>query len=961
LADFKDERAYNSRTLTQWFLWSSLVLLVCVAIMAWKDYNRPWKYYQRRFVALQRSMIRDKYQQANSAIDWNQVKEMEAQLEEANDDLKASKSQIAQLDDKQARLSAQVFKVKSQYQMLKAHIDADKYTYSEENYHGDNVAKFKQHIDQEMAQAGALNERMFEMSDAVTQASNQVKDITAKRDDIQAKIDKIEKDRNSLREKFYALKPKFALFNWNTWGPCILYNIRNAPLLDFMAPSIQIKQVVLKNLPEDLYFAKTMRVDRCMSCHLGIDNKNFEDDGSNTIPRVFRAHPHLDLYVGSNSPHPMDKVGCTICHGGMGQALDFTTCAHVPDDEEEGKKWHKRFGWTMPEGVQSTMLPLKYAEGSCIKCHGTQEHINFAPKLNRGRELMVTRGCVGCHKVRNLEDTTKAGPDLLKVKGKLQKDFVRKWVWSPTSYNPAARMPSFFQQTNNSDDESLAKTKAELNSIVDLLYDRSEDYTPGPAPRGGSVANGKKLFHEIGCMACHGINDVTSYHADFAPDLSSVGSKLSPAFIYTWIKNPQHFNPNTRMPSLRLSDQEAADITAYLSSKKNKDFEETAPPEADPAVRDQLILSYLTPLNGEKGAQEQLNQMDDKARTLFLGEKSINKYGCFACHMIKGFENAQRIGTELSEWDSKQINQLDFGLIDIPHTHESFVNAKLQNPRQFDQDKLVAFQDRLKMPNFHLSDEDREAVATAVLGLTKTYVPDEMTAGIHGNGPLLEAGRRVISDFNCRGCHMIEANWGRSINEILTTGQGGRILQMYKTEGLDYTLGPPNLHTEGAKLQVEWFHDFLQNVHPIRPWLHIRMPSFHWTPEKLSKVITYFNLNDNQVFPFQSNEAEKLDASDYAEAKALFGKLQCQKCHILGSKSPADLSSAAPDLLQVHKRLKPDWVVLWLTNPNAIMPDTRMPGFWVDNANPAPEFFHGDPARQREALRDYLFMLGKGE
>src|SRR5258708_24793601 len=28
-----------------------------------------------------------------------------------------------------------------------------------------------------------------------------------------------------------------------------------------------------------------------------------------------------DLYVGSNSSHAMDKVGCTVCHGGMGAAV----------------------------------------------------------------------------------------------------------------------------------------------------------------------------------------------------------------------------------------------------------------------------------------------------------------------------------------------------------------------------------------------------------------------------------------------------------------------------------------------------------------------------------------------------------------------------------------------------------------------------------------------------------------
>jgi cytochrome c2 len=213
----------------------------------------------------------------------------------------------------------------------------------------------------------------------------------------------------------------------------------------------------------------------------------------------------------------------------------------------------------------------------------------------------------------------------------------------------------------------------------------------------------------------------------------------------------------------------------------------------------------------------------------------------------------------------------------------------------------------------------------------------------------LEKGRRVIADFNCRGCHLIE-------------DQGGKIREMYEKENIDLSLAPPNLRKEGAKVQIEWFHDFLLNVHPIRPWLHIRMPSFHWDDEKISNVLTYFNLKEDQVYPFSTVTAHRLSGSDLQQAQALFAKLQCQKCHVLGSKVPPDLNSAAPDLLKVHQRLKPEWVAEWLNNPEALMPGTRMPGFWPADA-PAPDAkaFGGDGKKQREALRDYLFMLGRGE
>jgi cytochrome c2 len=944
LADFKDERAYDSQTLTKVFLWSSLGLLVCVGIMAWKDYSRPWRSYQCRFMEMERAKTRTQYQTDMGKVDWNQVNQLKKDYREARIELRAHQGQLDSLVETQAKLDAKIYSVNMQYKYDKADIGAETYDYSKHYLElGKTDKEYAEKIQKLEDVTNQLNEQLFVLNQEKSEKAKEEADITAKRDDTLKQIKKMESDLTQLRDKYKNLSFDF------------LFAFRNAMLLNFLSPTITIQQIMLKNLPEDMYFAKTMRVDRCITCHLAIDKKGYED-----APEPFTTHPHLELYLGSASPHPINKIGCTICHGGVGSAVGFNSCAHVPDDEAEAKRWKREYDWSQPEDVDNPMLPLKYAQASCLKCHGTQEHIDFAPKLDRGRELMVTRGCVGCHKVANLENLPKAGMSLIRIRGKLQKDFILKWVWNPHSFNAHARMPSFFQQSNNSDPEDLAKTKAELHAVVDYIYDRSEDFTPPEHPGPGSVSRGKKLFETVGCLACHGIDDMTAYHADFAPDLSSIGSKVTPSWLYSWVRNPDHYDPNTRMPSLRLSTREASDITAYLMTKKNKDFEELPVPEFDPAVRDGLILDYLDPQVGLADAKVQLAGMDEAAKDQFLGEKTLNKYGCFACHLIKGYENSPGIGTELSTWGSKQIGQLDFGFTDVPHTHEAFLEAKLSNPRVFDTHKVTDFKDRLKMPNFYLSDDDREAIITAVLGLTQTYVPDEMMAGIHGDGPLLEKGDRVISAFNCRGCHLIGAK-GNSINELLTEGQGGRILQMYKAEGIDYSMGPPNLNTEGAKLQVKWFHDFLLAPHPIRPWLHIRMPTFNWTDEKLSDVITYFNLKDDQVFPFHDNSVPVLKGRDLVEAKALFNKLQCAHCHIVGAKQPVDLSSAAPDLLQVHERLKPEWILTWLKDPSAIMPDTRMVSFWPDDVSPAPEYFHGDSAKQREALRDYLFMMGENK
>ena len=62
------------------------------------------------------------------------------------------------------------------------------------------------------------------------------------------------------------------------------------------------------------------RVDRCGTCHLGIDDPAFAN-----APQPFKAHSGAWL-----TTHPSDRFGCTPCHDGEGQATDYRDAAHQP-------------------------------------------------------------------------------------------------------------------------------------------------------------------------------------------------------------------------------------------------------------------------------------------------------------------------------------------------------------------------------------------------------------------------------------------------------------------------------------------------------------------------------------------------------------------------------------------------------------------------------------------------------
>src|SRR5258705_3795767 len=116
-------------------------------------------------------------------------------------------------------------------------------------------------------------------------------------------------------------------------------------------------------------------------------------------------------------------------------------------------------------------------------------------------------------------------------------------------------------------------------------------------------------------------------------------------------------------------------------------------------------------------AKAQLAKMDTNAKQIELGRRAINRYGCFSCHDIKGFENAQSIGTDLSEEGSKLVTRLDFAFItDIPHTSKmAWFQTKLHDPRIFDKGRVLSPLDKLRMPNFDLSDNEIQLLTTAIM------------------------------------------------------------------------------------------------------------------------------------------------------------------------------------------------------------------------------------------------------
>ena len=473
-------------------------------------------------------------------------------------------------------------------------------------------------------------------------------------------------------------------------------------------PSLQEYQLHIPDLE---------KVDRCMSCHIGIERK---ESVSNEQP--FKNHPGSYIFLKN---HSTKQFGCTVCHEGQGRATTSVKKAH-------GEVAY----WLKP------MLRGSLAQAACAKCHERVDNLPGAELISKGQELFVARGCIGCHDAEGFS-TVKIGPPLSYVGGKVSYEWLKTWLRNPRDYYEKARMPNFMlsdDEIRNIADFLVSLTRSELDLAVAANPDVDEDM----------YQRGMAVYNSSRCVICHpreGRGGAVKYV--YAPDHSKIASKISKDWLFQWMKNPKAYNSETKMPHYRFTDEEIEALVTYMSGEFI-DWDALEEEEEGESV---------------KVAVEEVKVIDlvsvEKGRQLIL------KYGCFGCHEIKGFEKESKIGVELTSFGSKGVEFLDFGVVeDLEESWLKWTMAKLENPRQF--------RDELRMPKFSLSDEEFDALVCLLASFKERTIPIEyfarkMQAGYEPQGKF----GRIVEDFNCLVCHRIKDKGGDFAPEL--TFEGSRV------------------------------------------------------------------------------------------------------------------------------------------------------------------------------------------
>ncbi|HXG59092.1 MAG TPA: c-type cytochrome [Thermoanaerobaculia bacterium] len=991
---------YSIRRLNLIFAVSSLGLLLVTGGMVMYDYVRGWKWFQFEFMRIQRERIEQELEAKRRASGEEELKRLDERMRESEVEIARNRSQYVIARKELEEWEGKHYAADQDFRFAKARLDAARY-------------EVEAAVVQKRSDAAARRKAYDDLARHVQALQLRLEQVTRGRDAARlrvdgwmAKIREIEDRKKELTASIELLQKQLRRV-----APTGNFFVLNAPMLDFIAPTFRIEQVIVNDLFIDMNYLQVPRVDRCQTCHRAIDVPGYESkkeagrlaaelqakldsfqippqrreetekrieqlrrraEAPRDIRNPFRTHPKLDLFVGSSSPHPLLEYGCTGCHRGQDRGTEFSRAGHTPASRRMEKRWKKaswltlgffplpsdfekrNWGYAPNPYLETPMYPRQYYEAACIKCHSGQMEVSGGgEKINRATAMLELYGCHACHRINNwrFADLRKPGPDLNGIAEKTTPEWAFRWIADPHAFRPTTRMPSFFFQRNmigptvppDEKARNIRYQEAEIHSIVTYLFAKSTR-RQWQAPGGGDAVRGRQIVETVGCLACHVSEETVKdgesgrvrparrtdfpLERNFGFNLVGTGTKSHPGWLFHWVKNPKGYYAGAPMPSLRLTDAEAADVTAYLMTLRKPEFMQRPVRPPDPNAVFELAKGYMVGTMTIRDAEARLRAMPLQEQLVFLGQRSIEKYGCYSCHEIRGFEGLKPIGTELTTEGSKNVHLFDFGFVHdyehedgkrehVLHTVPSWIYNKLRSPRIYDDARTKPYNDKLKMPNFHLTEEEAQALTMVVAGLTKERVAAHRLAATDPRSRAIEEGRKLISQNNCRGCHVI-AGKGRAIAPFIA----------------DENFLPPDLTPQGGRAQSNWLFNFLKDptVMKIRPWMQVRMPTFHFTDEQANKLVAAFAA-EGKIAPFDNRQYVDPPPANVAIGRHVFEMLRCAQCHATNPVDPenppapnvADTTSLAPNLTLSRIRLRHEWIPDWIRRPGEMIPGTRMP------------------------------------
>jgi len=185
-----------------------------------------------------------------------------------------------------------------------------------------------------------------------------------------------------------------------------------------------------------------------------------------------------------------------------------------------------------------------------------------------------TNGCRECHRLSSKEKQSDKGPDLFYAGDKFYKNWLNKFLQSPKVIREVNFFlgPDFLSKKYKASSPHVALAEESAGRVVNFLMRlRLPNLEVGKVNKEplskGERAQTKILFERhFGCISCHrALNLVGKVRGGVSgPSLVNSGLRLKPDWIFHWLKTPQKFMYEGRMPVFDLDEETTIRITKYI-------------------------------------------------------------------------------------------------------------------------------------------------------------------------------------------------------------------------------------------------------------------------------------------------------------------------------------------------------------------------------------------------------------
>jgi mono/diheme cytochrome c family protein len=205
-------------------------------------------------------------------------------------------------------------------------------------------------------------------------------------------------------------------------------------------------------------------------------------------------------------------------------------------------------------------------------------------------------------------------------------------------------------------------------------------------------------------------------------------------------------------------------------------------------------------------------------------------------------------------------------------------------------------------------------------------------------------GQELVKKFECNRCHEGTGQPAPTLDKACFTCHLKIISGEFKSpkaaaerwhERVLDLKDAPSLTASQKRFKRSWVVNFLMNPYDLRPRLGPTMPRLALTREEARDIAAFLTSPDDP--------AAKPDftAANAAHGRKLMEDNGCPSCHVftgvpplegatpykMEEKALATAMQLAPDLRNARRRIRPEALVAWVSNPKAVKADTQMPEF----------------------------------